>query len=571
MRGGPVDGRADLYALGCILYEVVTGRPPFVAASMEELLKKHLQQPAERPSKLLVGFPEGLGDLILRLLAKNPEERLGYAEDVASALGRLGIEDGLVSSGPKPRPYLYRARFTGRATPMEVLERSLARAGAEKAAWFWFTAKAESGRRGSCRNSGSRSRGKTAWSFPAIALSAAGLLSRRSARRSTRLRIDVASGGGGRPRELSVPGLASWRGPERSIQGLLEETPSPPESIPADQAQQQLFRVLARTFTALAQDPPVLLILDDLQWADELTIGFLDSLLRSGQLERCGWLLIAAVRSEELSPELARLCESNGAQSLRLGRLAEEALGAMVCDMLALDAPPVSFVRFLQRQSEGNPFFVAEYLRTAVSEALLFRDEKGRWQVEDRRENPATEAVYEALPLPGSIQELVGRRLGGLTDAGRQVVDAAVVVGREVAFPLVAWIAALRPAELLEASAEVLRRQVLEEGSGGALRFMHDKLREVAYETLHDERRQDLHRRAAEGIETLFAERLGEWQAALGHHWEQAGETGKARAYDLAGARLARDRYAFDEAERLYRAYLRLAPQADAGVPRGPE
>ena len=108
---------------------------------------------------------------------------------------------GLVSSGPKPRPYLYRARFTGRATPMEVLERSLARARGGEGGLVLVHG--ESGVvRGSCRNSGSRSRGKTAWSFPAIALSAAGLLSRRSARRSTRLRIDVASGGGGRPSRL---------------------------------------------------------------------------------------------------------------------------------------------------------------------------------------------------------------------------------------------------------------------------------------------------------------------------------------------------------------------------------
>ena len=200
----------------------------------------------------------------------------------------------------------------------------------------------------------------------------------------------------------------------------------------------------------------------------------------------------------------------------------------MVCDMLALDAPPVSFVRFLQRQSEGNPFFVAEYLRTAVSEALLFRDEKGKMA----SGRPARRSCHGG-GLRGASTARIDPRTGwpsiGRTDrcgptgrrrGGRRRPRSRVPAGGGGLWRC-GWLICSRPAR------RRWPRQVLEEGSGGALRFMHDKLREVAYETLHDERRQDLHRRAAEGIETLFAERLGEWQAALGHHWEQAGKQGR--------------------------------------------
>jgi serine/threonine protein kinase/tetratricopeptide (TPR) repeat protein len=564
VRGGLVDARADLYALGCILYELVTGRPPFAAETPEELLRKHLQQPPERPSHLGYNGPEELEELILRLLAKNPQERLGYAEDVARALGRLGVADGGPASAPKPRPYLYRPRFTGRSAPLQALGEALGRA--------------REGQGGLVLVSGESGVGKTrllmefgqqAARHKGIVLSGEGLEMRRGPLEALRGPLHALAdrcreqGQAESDRLFGTSGrlLARY---EPAIAALLEPEEHPePAEIPADAAQLRLFRALTRTFSALAQQPPLLLMLDDLQWADELTLGFLEHVLRAGRLERKAWLIVGAYRTEEVGTRdrapLQGLIEAPGAVRLPLGRLDAEALGDLVSGMLALDAPPREFVRFLLSQSEGNPFFVAEYLRTAVAEGLLVRDELGRWQVAQESDEPAPETVYKELPLPRSVQQLVGRRLEGLSTPARRLVDAAVVVGREAAAPLIGSIARLDTSALLEASAEVLRRQVLEEAGGGALRFAHDKLREVAYESLTPAQRLELHRAAATGIETLYAGQLDEQAAALGHHWEQAQEPAKAQRHYLAGARRARDRHAFDEAERLYRAVLRLA------------
>src|SRR5262249_28649060 len=165
----------------------------------------------------------------------------------------------------------------------------------------------------------------------------------------------------------------------------------------------------------------------DLQWADELTRGFLEFLAeRPAAFKHL--LVFGTCRTEEVEP---LFIDSPAIVRIALDRLDQSSVGDMVCDMLALRRPPEIFVRFLTRHSEGNPFFVAEYLRTAVAERILHRDAAGLWQVEAAAEGAATEALYEALPLPGSVRELVGRRLDRLSAEARAPLGSAPGLGRE--------------------------------------------------------------------------------------------------------------------------------------------
>ena len=132
IRGELLDARADLYALGCIVDQTVTGRPPFRSESRSALLQAHLEaEPIPRSRLALDEGPQQaaseLDTLVLRLLAKDPCERLGYADDVAAALEALGAGNGWAPGAPRPRAYLYRPALAGRKAVLGALEERLER------------------------------------------------------------------------------------------------------------------------------------------------------------------------------------------------------------------------------------------------------------------------------------------------------------------------------------------------------------------------------------------------------------------------------------------------------------
>jgi predicted ATPase len=566
LRGELVDARADLYSLGCVLYELLTGHPPFQAASAAELAQSHLHEPPEPPSKHEPGLPQALDALVLRLLAKSPRERLGHADDVGAALSDFGAGDG--AGGPPPRAYLYRPELAGRAELLQRLETRLERL--------------ESGRGGLVLLGGESGVGKSR-----LALELGRCAERRRLRvlsgeclsegesgplhplrRPLQAIADRCRGRGLKETERLLGRHGKLLAPyEPALEGLPGQEAHPePAELPAEAARLRLYEALVHTFSALAQDGPLLLLLDDLHWADGLTLGWLEHLADTQRLSRMPLLLVGTYRSEERSEPLERLLGDPGVEVLRLVRLEEEAVGQIVSDMLALSPPPGLFVRFLTRHSEGNPFFVAEYLRAAIAEGVLWRDSTGCWQVGSRTEGQPTEALYEALPLPRSLRETVSRRLDALSAEAQALAACAAVLGRELEEELLLQLAQL-PEEQVWAPLEELRvREVLEGTGPGRLRFAHDKLREAAYEHVQPRDLARLHRRAAEALETRHAAGLQEDPAILGSHWEQAGVAERARGYYLLAARGARFRHAHRESERLYRAYLGLlqAPEPEA-------
>jgi serine/threonine protein kinase/tetratricopeptide (TPR) repeat protein len=572
IRRETIDARADLYSLGCMLFELVAGRRPFDAPTVQQALDRHLELPAPRLTDLVEAVPAELDALVAKLLQKRPRDRLGHAADVAAALVRLGAQDGLASGGPRPRPYLYRPQFAGRHAQLAELREHLEQLARGQGSLVLLSGESGAGKTrlaaelgrlavrsdmlvltGECRDAGARPLEALRRPLEAIA---------DSCRARGRTHTERIVGRRGMVLALYEPAF-------RALPGQ-EAWPEPVE-LPAQAARTRLFGELAETLRALALERPVLLILDDLQWADDLTLGFLESLLRgSTTFEEVPLLLLGTFRTEEAGEGLQRLLEAPQVARLDLRRLEESAVASITGDMLALSPAPEVLSRFLARSSEGNPFFVAELLRAALDEGLLGRDELGRWQVTQMGERQATEADYEAMPLPRSLHDLVGRRLQGLPEEPRGVAEAAAVAGPETSISLLRAMAGMDEAEVLGAVKELTRRQVLEESGTDELRFVHDKIREVAYERIGPQDRARLHRAAAEGIESVFAGRTDEHLAALGRHWERAGVAVRARECYLAAARRATASYAFSEAERLHRAYGRLveAPTPESVLAR---
>jgi tetratricopeptide (TPR) repeat protein len=524
LSGEVVDARADLYALGCILYEIVSGARPF-RGTAEEVMRGHLDGAPAPLDELVPELAPELVQLIHRLMQKRPRDRLGYAEDVARILGAAEPEP----LAPPARPYLYRPRLAGRESVLAQLLGALG--GLAEGRGACVVVAGESGV-GKTRLLSELIREALARRFHVLVgecpphpapLEA---LRRPLSSLADRLRllpeekVERIVGAHGQVIADFAPELATLPGQSRH---------RPPPRLPPSEAEERFLRALVEIFTGLAAERAVLLLLDDMHAADELTISFLRRLL--AQVAGRPLLVVATHRSDEESVELRRLADDPRVVRMHLGRLGEPAIESMVGDMLALPTPPQLLSRTLAQQSEGNPFFVTEYLRLAVTEGLISRESSGAWRLPERAD----------LPLPGSLRELIGRRLDGLGADARALADAVAVFGREAEAPLLSAMTLLDQDRCERARSELLRRQIFEETQPGRLRFQHAKLAEVAYSSLDEERRRELHRRAAAAIEAHSAvandphHQLGVWAAALAVHHQRSGQLlAAARSYRLA-------------------------------------
>jgi tetratricopeptide (TPR) repeat protein len=196
----------------------------------------------------------------------------------------------------------------------------------------------------------------------------------------------------------------------------------------------------------------------------------------------------------------------------------------MVGEMLSLSEPPREFLDFLVRHSEGNPFFIAEYLRAAVAGGYLRRDGDGHWEID-------ASVSFSSLALPHSLRDLVARRLDGLSPAARRLCEAAAVLGRVFDGDLPRQVALLADEEMVDALDQIVSRTIFELEDGERLRFQHDKLREIAYSMIENERRLGLHRAAALAIEDRHRDDLAPFYPALAHHFEVGGLNDKALEY----------------------------------------
>ena len=564
IRGEHVDARADLYALGCILYQCVTGRPPFVG-SATWVLKQHLEAAPAPPSRWVSDLPAELDALALALLAKSPGRRLGYAEDVDAALAALGVPSPYPAEAERARPYLYRPRLVGRDAPLSALRAALARAldgrgggralvggesGVGKTRLVMELAHA-AGQRGAAVISGQcqglrSEHAREGWTQTAPLAPLLPLLTAIADRCREH-------GAALTERLLGVHGhlLANYE-PSLAVLPRMGEPPATVE-LPPEQARERLLHALRSALFAFAAERPVLLVIDDLQWADELSLAFLRS-LNADALGTSRVLVVGTYRMDEAGSALESIARDPGTHHIELGRLDESDVRTLVRDMLALDEAPERFAAFLARTSSGNPYFIAEYMHAAIAEGLIRRDQHGTWRV-----RATGDQLESALPLPDSLSGLIERRIAELAPASRALVELAAVLGRAFDGAALGAGAALEEGELLDAIDRLRRRQILEEGDAGQLRFVHDKLRENAYAGIAGERRIELHRRAARAIETTAGDAPNAAQA-IARHWASAGDDERAAPQFLRAGDVARAAYANREAAELYRAAVERLP-----------
>lgn len=316
---------------------------------------------------------------------------------------------------------------------------------------------------------------------------------------------------------------------------LLERTLPPSPPVPPEARQARLFATILAVCQLASR--PIVVVLDDLQWADADSLALLAHLGNAAPTRP--WLFVGTYRDDE-APKLAQKLPL--AHDLRLKRLNASSVSALATSMLGAECVHPTFAEYLLRQSEGNVFVLIEVVRALAQEA-----------------GQMARIAAGALPayiLTGGIVELVERRVQRLTATDRQTLEAAAVVGRRVdlsvlseMFPGTDW----RTWLMTCANAAVL------EAHEGGWRFSHDKLREHLLAGLPTSKRQSLHSHIATVLEHLGAGR-DDSDAQIAYHAEQAGEFRRAATYySRAGDVAARRAAPFESVAQYIRAESMLA------------
>ncbi len=367
------------------------------------------------------------------------------------------------------------------------------------------------------------------------------------------LRADL--GAGAEPLSQLVP----------RIREVLPDLPEMPP-VPPEEERFRLLDAMAQFFIARSRRAPVLLVLDDLQWADRSTVAMLRHLVRFAPKERI--LLLGAYPDIELDPNhplsdlLGVVAREAGYEHVLLKGLGHADVTRLLAVLGGHDVEDSVGAAWL-RQTEGNPFFILELLRHLIEEGSLYQDPQGRW---------TTVARLADLGVPQRVRDVVLRRLARLSKATNQLLQAAAAFDRSFRFDVVQVMAGLSELDALDALDEALATHVLvPTGAAETYAFIRALIRDTIHEGISPSRQVRLHRRAAEALEAapgLPVETQAEEIAVQYHRSRALAGAERGVEFALAAAAHAQATGGYDEAAGFLRMALDMAPEGDDRRPR---
>jgi predicted ATPase/Tfp pilus assembly protein PilF len=313
-----------------------------------------------------------------------------------------------------------------------------------------------------------------------------------------------------------------------------------------EQLRQQVFVALRRLLKSLADEQPLVLLLDDLHWIDPISaelLQFLLSLVTSTPI-----LFVCAQRRQGADSPNDRLVRAQSliptqTLSLRLDRLSTTECKTLLNELLPGAELPARLLDTILERSEGNPYFIEEYIRVLIEQGHLQHHEGG-WVVALNRD-------LEDVPLPSSLETLIRSRVDALPTDLKQLIQYASVIGTPFEASLLAAVAEI--ADIKGALARLESRLLVHRGSeAGRWEFSHLLFETVVYNSILKARRKTIHQKVARALEARWAGAETEHAEELAYHYTLAGESGKALTYLVLAGERAAAQYANEEAKSYF-------------------
>jgi DNA-binding CsgD family transcriptional regulator len=354
----------------------------------------------------------------------------------------------------------------------------------------------------------------------------------------------------------------------RLVPALREALPGieDPVALQPDEERLRLLDAVSQFLIAVSQRAPVVLVLDDLHWADKGTIAMLRHVARFARQNKI--LIAGAYRDVELDSEhplsgaLGQLRHETDYERLLLQGLERGEVGELLTMIVERDVPQ-AVIDAISAETEGNPFFIRETLLHFVDTGAMYRED-GAW---------TSDALsVEELGIPEGVRQVVAQRLSRLSESANRLLSAASAFNGVFPFDIAARVAEIEEQAALEAADQALAAQVLRPGSApGTLDFTHALFRHTLYGELSPPRQARLHRQIAEAMELAYRERSTEHAAEVAYHYARSTALPGAERgveYAIAAADGAEAAYAHDETAVFLRIALELLPEGHARRPR---
>jgi signal transduction histidine kinase/DNA-binding response OmpR family regulator len=542
---------SDLYSAGIVLYHCLAGYPPFRGENIGTVLFEHMTARVSELRTIGVSVPRALDELIGRLLRKDPRDRYQSAAAVLADLSAIsaGIQQGnldpaVVVGAHDRRGTLTEPAFVARTDEVTRLDWQIEATRCGQGGLVLVEGESGGGKTRLLVETAQRAASDGMWVLRGIGTSEVarqpfhllegiveGFLSASKSNpaiaESVRRRLGVHTDAV----VAAMPGLA------QSLDYHSTELLGP-EAL----GEARTIQALASFLDALgAPERPATVILDDCQWADELTC----KLIRRWQALSAETapgarhvLLIAAFRSEEVSQDHL-LRKMSPTTHLCLSPLAAGEVRQLIESMAG--PLPEEAVEVVTRLAEGSPFMASAVLRGLVESGAL-EAKPGGWRIEPLAMADVSSSSRAAAFLT--------HRLGLLPLETIQLLSTGAVLGKEFELDTAAQLAQQTPAQAIAALDEARSRHIVwSRPDGASIVFVHDQIRSALLDRLTPAQRQDLHSRAARHFQQHASQRVAE----LAYHFDAAGDSQSALPYALQSAEQARSRHALEIAEQHYR------------------
>ncbi len=562
----PIDERSDLYSLGIIFYQLLTGQVPFEGNDICSIIHQHIARIPESPGLCNPEVPPALDRIVMKLLDKEPENRYQSARGLISDLDRhlagekefiLGLDDRLTKLS-------YRTRLIGREREMSQLNEIVNDLDNGSGSVYFITGEGGSGKSRLIEEFKS-----TIFANDFILVSGTcSIQSNKIPNAPIKEALDEFMVNFHNLSEEERRDIIEALQEEFSNLGeiIIKLNPAmeellgrcPPLVALEPLREYKRFLMIISQFILKLSDIAggLVLVLENLQWTDEGTINLMHELLN--EIINHPLVIIGLYREDEVTEShvLENFHLDIASKEVQYTRIHLDKLDATAMNKFAAGLLmeqedhilPVS--DFLFQKSGGNPFFAIELLKQLIDEGALTL-KNNRWAF--------NESKLKAIEISASIVDIILKRMLKLNSNEIDILSCASVMGEKFNMQILFRVSGLDRTKIVLIIDKAIELQLLVDlPSWGEIGFAHDRIKEVFYGNLDVEKRKGLHIQIANAIEESNRDNLGPVIFELAHHFIEGGDTDRAIIFAFPAGIMAMGKYANEEALKYFRTALDL-------------